>query len=47
MLGDFNTEVGTEDIFKPIYGNANLHEICNDNGTTAVNFSTSKNLSKV
>jgi hypothetical protein len=31
MLGDFNTKVGREDIFKPTTGNESSHEISNDN----------------
>jgi exonuclease III len=38
LLGDFNTKVGREDIFKPTIGNENLHEISNDNGVRVVNF---------
>jgi hypothetical protein len=44
LFGDFNTKVGREDIFKPTIGNESLDEIINDNGVTAVNFATSKNL---
>jgi hypothetical protein len=44
LLGDFNTKVGREDIFKPITGNENLREASNDNGDRVVNFATSKNL---
>jgi hypothetical protein len=44
LLGDFNAEVGREDIFKPTIGNEILHEISNDNGVKVVNFVTSKNL---
>jgi hypothetical protein len=44
LLGDFNAEVGREDIFKPTIGKESLHEISNDNGVRAVNFTTSKNL---
>jgi hypothetical protein len=44
FLGDFNTKVGREDIFKPTNGNENLHKISNDNGVRVVNFATSKNL---
>jgi hypothetical protein len=40
LLGDFNAEVGEEDIIKPIIGNESLHEISNDNGV--LNFPTSK-----
>jgi hypothetical protein len=32
LLGDFNAEVGREDVFKPTIGNESLHEISNDNG---------------
>jgi exonuclease III len=32
LLGDFNTKVVREDIFKPTIGNESLHEISNDNG---------------
>jgi hypothetical protein len=44
LLGDFNANVGREDIFKPIAGNESLHEISNDNGVRLVNFATSKNI---
>jgi endonuclease/exonuclease/phosphatase family metal-dependent hydrolase len=44
LLGDLNTKVGREDIFKLTIGNESLHEISNDNGVRAVNFATSKNL---
>jgi hypothetical protein len=42
LLGDFNAQVGREDIFKPIIGNESLHEASNDNGVRVVNFATSK-----
>jgi hypothetical protein len=44
VLGDLNANVGREDIFKPTIGSESSHEISNDNGVRAVNFSTSKNL---
>jgi endonuclease/exonuclease/phosphatase family metal-dependent hydrolase len=44
LLGNFNAEVGKEDIFKPTIGNESLHEIGDDNGVRIVNFATSKNL---
>jgi hypothetical protein len=31
LLGNFSAKVGSEDIFKPIIGNENLHEISIDN----------------
>jgi hypothetical protein len=44
LLQDFNAKVGKEFIFKSTTGDASLDEINNDNGVTAVNFATSKNL---
>jgi hypothetical protein len=32
LLGDFNANIGREDIFKPIVGNESPHEVSNDNG---------------
>jgi hypothetical protein len=44
LLGDFNANVGKENIFKPTIGNESLHEISIDNGIIAINFATSINL---
>jgi hypothetical protein len=44
LLGDFNAEVGKEDIFKLMIGNENLHEVSNDNGVRVVNFTITENL---
>jgi exonuclease III len=44
LLGDFNSKIGREDIFKPKIWNERLHEISNDNGVRLTNFATSKNL---
>jgi exonuclease III len=44
LLGDLNSKVDREDIFKPTIENESLHEISNDNGVRVVNFTTSKNL---
>ena len=44
LLGDFNTKVGRENIFKPTIGNVGLHQDSNDSGVRIVNFATSKNL---
>jgi endonuclease/exonuclease/phosphatase family metal-dependent hydrolase len=44
LLGDFNANVGREDIFKLIICNENLHEISNYNEVRGVNFATSRNL---
>jgi hypothetical protein len=40
LWGDFNVEVGREDIFKQTIGNESLHEINNDIGV--INFATVK-----
>jgi hypothetical protein len=42
LLGDFNSKVGREDIFKPTIGNESLHQVSNDNGV--VHFGTFENL---
>jgi hypothetical protein len=44
LSGDFNAEVGREDIIEPRIGNESLHETSNDNGVRVVNFAKSKNL---
>jgi hypothetical protein len=44
LLGDFNTKVGREDIFKLTISIGSLHIISNDKGARLVNFATSKNL---
>jgi hypothetical protein len=44
LLGDFNVEMGREDIFKPPVGNESLHQYSNDIGVSIVNLATSKNL---
>ena len=44
LLGDFNAEVGRENIFKPTIGNESLHQDSKDNGVRTVNFATSKNV---
>ena len=42
VLGDFNSKVERENIFKPTIVNENLHEDSNDNEVRIVNFATSK-----
>jgi hypothetical protein len=44
LLGDFNAQVGRENIFKPIIGNESPHQANNDNGIRIVKFVTSKYL---
>jgi len=44
LLGDFNSKVGREIIFKLTIGQESLHQDSNDNGGRLVNFATSKNL---
>jgi hypothetical protein len=43
LLGNFNTKVDREDIFKQTIGNESLQEISNDNGVRVVNFTISIN----
>ena len=38
MLGDFNTKLGREDIFKPTIGNGSLHQDSKCNGVRRVKF---------
>jgi len=44
LLGDFNANVGRENIFKRTIGNESLRQHSNDNGVRIVTFATSKNL---
>jgi len=44
LLGDFNTKVGGETIFRPTIGNESLHQHSNDNDVRIVTFDTSKNI---
>ena len=41
MLGDFNANLGREDIFKPTNGNDNIHQDSNDTGLRIVHYVTS------
>jgi hypothetical protein len=34
LLGDFNAKVARGNIFKPIFGNASLHQDRDDNGVS-------------
>ena len=40
LLGDFNTKLGTEDIFKRTVGNDSLNQDSNGNDVRIVNFAT-------
>jgi hypothetical protein len=42
LLGDFNANVGRENIFTPTIGNESLQHDSNDNGARIVNFVTTK-----
>jgi hypothetical protein len=44
LLVDFNTKLGSGDIFKPTIGNESLHYGSNNNGDRIINFATSKDL---
>jgi len=40
LLGDFNTKVERENIFKPTIGQESIHQDSNDNGVRLVNSAT-------
>jgi hypothetical protein len=40
LLENFNTKVGSEDIFKPTVRNEILHKISHDSGVKVVNYIT-------
>jgi hypothetical protein len=42
LLGDSNTQLGKEDIFKPTIGNKGLHQDYNDKGARIVNLAHKK-----
>jgi hypothetical protein len=42
LLGDFNAQVGRDDIFKPTHGNVSLLKNINDNEVRVINFAASK-----
>jgi endonuclease/exonuclease/phosphatase family metal-dependent hydrolase len=44
ILGDFNAQVGKENIYRGHIGKHSLHNITNNNGIRLVNFAASKNL---
>jgi hypothetical protein len=44
LSGDFDSNVGRENIFKPTVGNESSHEISNDKGVGVAHFGGSKNL---
>ena len=44
LLGNFNAQLGTENVSKLTIGNDSLHQDSNDNGIRIVNFATLKNL---
>ena len=44
LLGEFKAKLGKDDIFKPIIGQAILHQDSNENGFRLVNFAISKYL---
>jgi hypothetical protein len=44
LLGDFNTKVGKESIFKLTIGNESLHQYSKNSSVRIVHFATSKNI---
>jgi hypothetical protein len=43
IVGNFNTKIGREGIFKPVIGSWSLHETSNENGIRAIDFATNNN----
>ncbi|XP_050079522.1 uncharacterized protein LOC126567336 [Anopheles maculipalpis] len=44
VIGDFNAQVGREEVFKPTIGSFSAHQLTNDNGLRLVNFASSKHM---
>ena len=44
LLGDFNAQVGQEDIYYPTIGRHSKHNVTNDNGKRLILFATSRNM---
>jgi hypothetical protein len=44
VLGDTNAKIGKEAVYRPTIGRYSVHNECNNNGTTLVDFATSKNM---
>jgi len=44
LLGNFNAQLGTENVSKLTIGNDSLHQDSNDNSVRRVNFVTSRNV---
>ncbi|XP_052903281.1 craniofacial development protein 2-like [Anopheles moucheti] len=43
-IGDFNAQVGQEEVYKPTIGSFSAHQLTNDNGLRLVNFVFSKHM---
>jgi hypothetical protein len=44
ILGDYNSKLERQDIFKPTFGNDSLHQDSSDNDVRIANFVTAENL---
>jgi len=44
VIGDMNTQVGREDLYRPVIGPNNLHAVINDNGQRCVYFAASRGM---
>jgi exonuclease III len=44
IIGDLNTKIGQEEIFRPTIGKWSLHDISSDDGLRAIDFATSNNM---
>ncbi|KAJ9589104.1 hypothetical protein L9F63_017608 [Diploptera punctata] len=44
ILGDLNTQIGKEGMYKPTIGTNSLHTVSNDNGIRLINFASSRSM---
>ncbi|XP_052903021.1 uncharacterized protein LOC128310418 [Anopheles moucheti] len=44
VIGDFNAQVGREEVYKPTIGSSSTHQLTNDNRLRLVNFASSKHM---
>lgn len=44
VIGDFNAQVGREDMYKSVVGPHSLHAVTNDNGQRCINFAASQGM---
>jgi len=44
IVGNFNSKIGREDIFKSAIGKCSVHETPNENGIRVIDFATNNNM---